>query len=609
MNELAQLLSRARSLAREGRLVEAVPHCRRILELDPHRAEPRLLLGLAAAQQRQPEEAAEHLGCYLQARPGDPQAWYNLGVVRQQQGRPEEAMAAYRKVLELAPGTVAARVNLAVLLRGAGRVAEALPLLEQVPEGADPRERGQLHAEHARALESLGRHREAVGQWQQALGLLPQDAGLAVSAAAALHRCGRGQVAETALREVLARQPERADAWNVLGVVLAARGQRAAAAEAARKAVDHAPHNAAFQYNLAAVLSKRTDRDELRASADAAAACLALQPGHADAHHCLGLVLAKLDQGRAAVSSLARALELAPERADFPVALADQLAGLGEFDQAVAVLEKAARQHPGAGDVHRQLGIHRLKRQDPAAALEALDRALEIAPSDQRTIAHRAVALQALGRHDEAGRWLGIDRHLQRRQLAPPPGFDSLDAFNRSLGQDIRNHSLLRWEPMGLAARNGALTEELLADRTPAILGFAQRLREAIESLRTAAVTDPNDPFLRSIPGPDYELNIWATLVEGGGNIDTHIHEESWLSGAYYVALPPQLGSDVSDPAGWIEFGRPHSAVPWPEDARVELIQPQEGLLILFPSYLFHRTVPHRGGGQRISISFDLVPQ
>jgi hypothetical protein len=31
--------------------------------------------------------------------------------------------------------------------------------------------------------------------------------------------------------------------------------------------------------------------------------------------------------------------------------------------------------------------------------------------------------------------------------------------------------------------------------------------------------------------------------------------------------------------------------------------------MLFFPSYLFHRTLPYRGEGERISISFDLGPR
>jgi hypothetical protein len=37
-------------------------------------------------------------------------------------------------------------------------------------------------------------------------------------------------------------------------------------------------------------------------------------------------------------------------------------------------------------------------------------------------------------------------------------------------------------------------------------------------------------------------------------------------------------------------------------------VRPVEGLLVLFPSYLYHRTIPFEGDAPRISVAFDFVP-
>ena len=67
------------------------------------------------------------------------------------------------------------------------------------------------------------------------------------------------------------------------------------------------------------------------------------------------------------------------------------------------------------------------------------------------------------------------------------------------------------------------------------------------------------------------------------------------------------LRADDATHAGWIEFGRPHAGLPpWPEQA-LRHVWPQAGTLLLFPSFLFHRTLPYAGEGERISISFDLA--
>ena len=259
---------------------------------------------------------------------------------------------------------------------------------------------------------------------------------------------------------------------------------------------------------------------------------------------------------------------------------------------------------PRQPEVLRRKGIALLRSGRSDAALGSLAQAERFAPRDQRTIAHLGLA-KLLDNPDSGLRYLGTDRHIHQVDLQPPSPFPDIQSFNRALADDIRQHSLMRWEPVGLAARGGGLTDDLLADDTAAIRGFELRLREAVEALISHLEDDSADPFLRAIPNGAYRLNLWATLVHEGGTIDTHIHEESWLSGAYYVELPP----DRSGTDGWIEFGRPHHGLPVPDERALRLKSPREGRLFLFPSYLFHRTLPFSGSGDRISISFDLVSE
>ncbi|KAB8170007.1 hypothetical protein FKV24_016005, partial [Lysobacter maris] len=219
---------------------------------------------------------------------------------------------------------------------------------------------------------------------------------------------------------------------------------------------------------------------------------------------------------------------------------------------------------------------------------------------------HLGVATRIERGAQAAAELLGLHRHVRRIALPTPPGFADADAFHRAMAGDIRQHSRQRWEPVGLAARNAYLSGDLLADRSAAIVGFEQRLREAIDAFIAACRHDPDDLFLRNVPR-DYVLHVWATQAAETGYIDTHIHEESWLSGAYYVSLPDAIGPDDPGHAGWIEFGRPYGHLPAPDPASLHLECPRVGDLLLFPSYLFHRTLPYRGGGERISISFDLA--
>jgi hypothetical protein len=41
----------------------------------------------------------------------------------------------------------------------------------------------------------------------------------------------------------------------------------------------------------------------------------------------------------------------------------------------------------------------------------------------------------------------------------------------------------------------------------------------------------------------------------------------------------------------------------------VKAFRPEEGLMMVFPSYFYHRTIPFEAVEQRISIAFDVLPE
>ena len=91
-----------------------------------------------------------------------------------------------------------------------------------------------------------------------------------------------------------------------------------------------------------------------------------------------------------------------------------------------------------------------------------------------------------------------------------------------------------------------------------------------------------------------------------GGHHVNHIHPRGWISSAYYVSVPPETGSGDSK-AGWIKFGEPPIRTS-PELAPEKWVQPRAGLLVLFPSFLWHGTEPIKDGAARVTAPFDVVP-
>ena len=100
-----------------------------------------------------------------------------------------------------------------------------------------------------------------------------------------------------------------------------------------------------------------------------------------------------------------------------------------------------------------------------------------------------------------------------------------------------------------------------------------------------------------------WTLRIWGTVLAPGGHQLPHLHPLAWLSGVYYVEVPPGLGND-----GALEFGEPPPRI----KARVEpdrrQISVTPGRLVVFPSWFWHRTLPFAQPGERISVAFDVMP-
>ena len=179
--------------------------------------------------------------------------------------------------------------------------------------------------------------------------------------------------------------------------------------------------------------------------------------------------------------------------------------------------------------------------------------------------------------------------------------------FNKELLRTLVEHPKRAPELdlQGWAIRGGTAIRNLFTDADPVVKTFEQMLRKAIDDRVNNLPNDNDHPFIIQQP-INYRLNCWANLLEAGDYQSNHIHNNGWMSGVYYVSVPePKAESSVN--AGWIEFNRAGYDLPhFGGEKGIELIQPKPGLLIFFPSYVWHGTIPFSGAQNRVSISFDV---
>ncbi len=392
-----------------------------------------------------------------------------------------------------------------------------------------------------------------------------------LQSAIALHQAGRLADALAAYDDFLMHYPDHPEALNFAALAHFARGDGEAASGMLSRAVIARPDY-----------------------------------GEAFANH--GLVLRSLGKFDDAVVALSRATALLPDDVEAPFNLGNIQLARSRAADAAAALGIAVERAPGHAAANANLAKALLELGDWEAARAACDRCLATMPGHTGALAMKGVALAETGDAEALAALIDFDGLIDAYRPPPPMGFANIAAFNQALAAHVQRDPSLAYEPGDVTTRKGYQSGDLMADPKGPMAAFKAIIERAVAAYRDQHAIDTNQPYLAQRPD-HWTLNAWATILEREGHQAPHIHRSAWLSGVYYVQIPATVRNAVTGNAGWIEFGRPQ---PYPK-ARAEVatrfFRPEEGLMLLFPSYMYHRTIPFEATERRISIAFDVLPR
>ena len=104
--------------------------------------------------------------------------------------------------------------------------------------------------------------------------------------------------------------------------------------------------------------------------------------------------------------------------------------------------------------------------------------------------------------------------------------------------------------------------------------------------------------------------SLWINVMERGCVHTGHIHPHSAISGTYYVAIP-KGGSAIKfeDPRLAMMMAAPAKKPDAARDNRPFVtVEPRQGTVLLWESFLRHEVPQNGARGQRISVSFNYAP-
>ena len=547
------------------------------------------------------------------------------------------------------------------LMQALGRWQDARQALEKALELAP--NHAAIWNSYGNLLDDLGEGDAAVEALQQATELAPENNDYLINLGIVATDAGRFDVAETALGKAIRAAPAVARGWSVLGLLEQKRGNVETAIEVYRRAIALDPEDVRSRHNLATLLREADRPAEALEEAENAlrmgpvppetatlrAHLLAevnrpeeaveeyrniLQqvPEQLDAHETLASLLPQIGRGGEALNAYRAALRARPTsaalwgsalrsafaardyvqlaawgeeaegligpRPEVRIARAAALSRLGNQERAIALLRDALAAEPDHAAAHQHLAHSLVAAGEPKQAEVHALRATELDPLDQAPWALLTVIWRLLD--DPREHWL-----TDYERLVMPVDLDAAPGFFEELAARIQEMHTMREHPAEQSLRGGTQTRGNLFDRKdPLIERLKAQIRTGVHQRLRALPQDPTHPFLsRKTDGIDF-AGSWSVRLRSEGFHIHHIHQHGWISSALYVSLPPEVGQGE---AGALAFGVPDAALGLDlAPRRVEL--PRVGRLVIFPSYLWHGTLPFESSEPRLTVAFDALP-
>lgn len=557
-------------------------------------------------------------------------------LVADRLGRTDDAISALKRIAALEGDPAEILGAIADIYGKAGRHGEAYGqwtiLVQRYPEIVE------AHLNRAVTASLAGRYEAAVEAAEAGLNRFPAEPRLLATKGMALKNAGRILESIAAFDDAVAVDPDRALTRHNQGVALRAACRFDEACHAYAEAERLGIRSASLYANWAAAALEANRVDEAE---ELYVRSLEVDPDLLEARRGLTRLKIEYRGGQGAFDHYER---WAVQRSREPKAWFDWAMALvanRQIAEAKIVAERGLSANPEARELRAVSAFTEGMIGDPARGLAELDQLLagqptdsplqilvtQIAfragqperaakllelrtvrdPSDQLAWSMLSLAWRVMG--DPREHWLcDYDRLVMVTDVPAPDGRADARTYADEVAGVLDPLHMTTSAPGDQSLRGGTQTSgALFARPDPAIQRFRQAVKIAAEKAVAALPDDPAHPFLRRKSTNFGFSGSWSVRLAAGGHHVSHMHSEGWMSSAYYARVPVAQDASRQAHEGWIQFGVPPDHFGLGELTPRRVIEPQPGRLVLFPSYLWHGTIPFHSG-DRLTAAFDYQP-
>ena len=454
-----------------------------------------------------------------------------------------------------------------------------------------------LHHVLALALDGQQKFSESVISYQQAVRLQPSNPDLYFNLGIALSNIHQFNDAISAYQKAIALNPEFFEAHGNLGTVFQRLGMLDEAVASYQFGLRINPQDARGHFNLGTALR---DKGSLAAGISSYRKAIALFPNYTDAYNNLGETLRDHGDMDAAVKNYQAALSLNPDHQSANYNMGEFLSLAKQHNEAVSYFQRSQLDDWQARSM---VCLYKAERFDDFK--KQLD---DVTDSSY----HTSPLISTLATH------YSINFELDNLYNFCPNGLDFV--YQNSIPELTHSNSpllqqlLTDIESTDIAER----VQGMLCHGKQSTGNLFKRPEDSFKQLAALVLKEfshykhrfshTDCELIQSFP-EDFEFtSSWYVKMQQGGHLRPHIHEVGWISGAVYLAMPTSNADE-----GAFEYGThgddypiqpKKSAANFPTASTL----PNVGDIVLFPSSLFHRTIPFKTNEQRVCIAFDLKP-
>mgnify|MGYP003669344728 CR=1 FL=1 len=437
-------------------------------------------------------------------------------------------------------------------------------------------------------------------------------------------------------RQAVQIKPNYIEVYYIMGQALRDKGDLNASIDCYQQAAKIKPNNVDALNNLGAALQYNGNLD---AAIDSYKQALEISPDCVEAYNNMGISHHDNGDIDTAIDCYKRALEINHNYANAHNNMGHALHDKGDLNASINCYKSALQIMPDSVQTHNNLGNALREAGEYQEAIKHFDliTAVKANPANPQfwfgAESQAIECLYILGRYAELEQRLNLlaesgDINLRvaavstfvthQLKLADPYPFckKPLDFFHvGNLNEHVSDVSgfvedlILEastvpavWEPQHGVTKSGFQTAPTVFFRDVKNCGRLEKiLRKEIASYYSKFRSE--DCAYMNLWPSEYDLRGWFVRLIKNGYQQPHNHPAGWLSGVIYLKTIDSLDTDE----GAIELSLHGHGLPILDESYDRKIhRPKKGDIILFPSSLFHRTIPFDEDTERCVIAFDI---